>query len=162
MIKEIKANLLDFPEGVNVICHVANCRNNFGSGVAAQIKSCYPQAYEADTKYYDSCDPDNLFSEMMGHFSYARTDEDKLIVNLYAQFDFGRGKRQLDYESFYSGLEKMRDPLIKDKSKKWTVGFPYKIGSDRAGGDWNVVLAMIHSVFDNSEIDVIICKFEGK
>jgi len=161
MIKEIKANLLDFPEGINVLVHECSCHNIFGGGIALQIKSRYPQAYEADTSYYNCCDPDNRFSEMMGNFSYARIDKNKLIVNLYAQYSsYGREKRQLNYEAFYSGLEKIRDPLIKDQSKKWIVGFPYKIGSDRAGGDWNVVLAMIHSVFDNSEIDVIICKYE--
>jgi len=160
MIKEIKANLLDFPEGINVIVTCCNCQNTFGSGIAAQIKSRYPEAYQADIDFYNSCEPDNRFKEMMGNFSQIRVDKNKFIVNLYAQFNFGREKRQLDYEAFYSGLEKIRDPLLKSPQKKWVIGFPYKIGSDRAGGDWNVVLVMIHSVFDNSGIDVIICRYE--
>ncbi len=160
MIKEIKANLLDFPDGINIGIHCTNCCNTMSSGIAAQIKRRYPEAYEADTQFYNSCDPENRFQEMMGNISHARTKDNNVIFNLYAQFNFGREKRQLNYEAFYCGLEKIRDLILKDKKNKYTIGVPYKIGSDRAGGDWNVVLAMIHSVFDNSGIDVIICEYE--
>lgn len=160
MIKEIKANLLDFPDKINVLAHECSCQNRFGSGIAAQIKQRYPEAYKADTEFYNSCDPENRFKEMMGNISHTRTKDNNVIFNLYAQFNFGREKRQLNYEAFYIGLEKIRDLILQDKKNKYIIGFPYKIGSDRAGGDWNVVLAMIHSVFDNSLIDVIICKYE--
>lgn len=160
MIKEIKANLLDFPEGITIIAHICNCQNNFGSGLALQIKQRYPEAYKADTQFYCSCDPENRFKEMMGNISHTRTKDNNVIFNLYAQFNFGREKRQLNYEAFYSGMEKIRDLILSDKKHKYIIGVPYKIGSDRAGGDWNVVLAMIHSVFDNSGIDVIICEYE--
>jgi len=155
MIKEIKANLLDFPEGINIICHVANCQNNFGSGIAAQIKSRYPEAYEADTEYNEKYGKENI----LGSFSGAVLPDGKKILNFYAQYNYGRDKRQLDYEAFCLCLERLKTG-IKKSEKKYIIGFPYKIGSDRAGGDWNVVLVMIHSVFDNSGIDVIICRYE--
>jgi O-acetyl-ADP-ribose deacetylase (regulator of RNase III) len=155
MIKEIKANLLDFPEGINVLCHVCNCCNTMGSGIASQIKLRYPQAYLADTEYNKKYSKEN----MLGSFSGAVLEDGKKILNLYAQYNYGRESRQLNYESFYLCLERLKSSIQKS-DKKYIVGFPYKIGSDRAGGDWNVVLAMIHSVFDNSGIDVIICRYE--
>lgn len=32
------------------------------------------------------------------------------------------------------------------------VGFPFKMGSDRAGGDWNIVLEMIDFHFQDNEV----------
>jgi hypothetical protein len=39
-----------------------------------------------------------------------------------------------------------------------SVAFPYKIGSDRGGADWNVILSMINSVFENTDITVKVYK----
>jgi O-acetyl-ADP-ribose deacetylase (regulator of RNase III) len=60
-----KGNLLDFPThclsfasneyiGINAIAHSCNCQNVMGAGIAKQIKDRYPQAYEADTKFYNN------------------------------------------------------------------------------------------------------------
>jgi len=155
MIKEIKANLLDFPEGIDVICQCCNCCATQNSGLALQIKLRYPQAYAADVDYNEKYGKENI----LGSFSGAVLPDGKKILNFYAQYNYGRDKRQLDYEAFYLCLEKLKAGNKKSE-KKYIIGFPYKIGSDRAGGDWNVVLAMIHSVFDNSGIDVIICCHE--
>ena len=63
-IETIKGNLLDFPPhhpddpdryiGINNIAHSCNCQNVMGGGIAKQIKERYPQAYEADTEFYNS------------------------------------------------------------------------------------------------------------
>ena len=37
--------------------------------------------------------------------------------------------------------------------------FPYKIASNLAGGDWNVILSMIKSVFENTDIEVTIYNY---
>jgi hypothetical protein len=42
---------------------------------------------------------------------------------------------------------------------KKSVAFPYKMSSDRGGADWNVVLAMIESVFKNTDITIEIWKY---
>ena len=61
-IETIKGNLLDFPPhhpdnpdryiGINNIAHSCNTLNIMGGGIARQIKSRYPQAYEADTEIH--------------------------------------------------------------------------------------------------------------
>ena len=35
-----------------------------------------------------------------------------------------------------------------------SVAFPYKMSSDRGGADWNIILAMIESVFKNTDITI--------
>ena len=42
---------------------------------------------------------------------------------------------------------------------KKSVAFAYKMSSDRGGADWNVVLAMIESVFKNTDITIEIWKY---
>ena len=60
----IQGNLLDFPThcktdpdkyiGISAIAHSCNTRNIMGAGIAKQIKNRYPQAYEADTKAFNT------------------------------------------------------------------------------------------------------------
>jgi hypothetical protein len=38
------------------------------------------------------------------------------------------------------------------------IGLPYKIGSDRAGGDWEKVLDIIMEVWYNTDIEVTLCR----
>jgi hypothetical protein len=42
------------------------------------------------------------------------------------------------------------------------VGIPYKIGCKNAGGDVRVVHAIIHSVFENQDVEILICKLENE
>jgi hypothetical protein len=37
---------------------------------------------------------------------------------------------------------------------KVKIGFPYKIGCDRGGGDWQIIKGILHKYFDGEEFDV--------
>lgn len=154
MIREIEGDLLDFPEESNVILQCCNRQNKMGSGLALSIKERFPQAYEADTKAFQ----ENL--NQLSMFSVATLDGGNKIVNLYAQEHYGRDKRYLDYEALYSGLEKIKELLEKavEEGRNYRLGIPYKLGSDRAGGNWNIVKVIIEEIFTNSHIDVVIVK----
>jgi O-acetyl-ADP-ribose deacetylase (regulator of RNase III) len=159
-LTEIEGDLLEFPEGIDIICHVSNCKNAMGSGIAKQIREQYPEAYAADTQAAKNN------QNILGYFSGCKItsrefDTPKYIINLYGQENVGIDKRQLDYEGFYSALERLKQALD-EKGTQFTLGFPERIGSDRAGGDWNVVKAMILSVFGNQEnYKIVIVKFKG-
>jgi O-acetyl-ADP-ribose deacetylase (regulator of RNase III) len=135
---------------VSAIAHVCNCQGVMGSGVALAIKTRYPEAYNAykmeELKYINGLP--------LGTISFAAIRPDKHIYNLHAQRFYGTdGRRYLDYEALYSSLEKVCDSMCNAGLK--TLGVPYKMGSDRAGGDWNVVTAMLTSVFEPHGIKVI-------
>jgi hypothetical protein len=42
------------------------------------------------------------------------------------------------------------------------LGVPYKMASDRAGGDWRIVEAMLESVFDSTSIEVVVVEYSAK
>ena len=145
-MKVINGNLFtEFSEGrLDAIAHVTNCKQVMGSGVALQVKKLYPYAYKA----YMRAAP------VLGNISFAGVEgkRGKIVFNLNAQYNYGNdGRRHLNYEAFYKCLNDLRnefgfiDKEFSDFSID-TLGIPYKMGCDRAGGNWNIVTAMIDEV----------------
>ena len=58
-----------------------------------------------------------------------------------------------DYKALEKGLRIVNKYA---KANGLTVGIPYKMGCDRAGGDWEIVKELIATIF--TEVDVTICK----
>ncbi len=153
----IKGNLLDFP-GVNVIGHIANCQGVMGSGLALQIKEEFPAAYEVYRKDFEAGEC------KLGQFSAAEVAGGKRVVNLYCQDQFGRDRRHLDYEALYIALEGLKQLLERAHSEGriYSLGLPYKLGSERAGGAWPVVDAMIQHLFAASDIKVVVVEYVSR
>ena len=149
---------------VDIIGHQCNCQNTFGSGIARSIREMYPEAYAADTRAH------SLRQNTLGSLSFARIRPEtsakhgtkiKFIFNLYGQNLFGRDSRQTDYEAIYSALELMANDITKNPlfDSNFTVGFPYKMASDRGGARWEIIENMIGVAFENYPGNVIIVKF---
>jgi O-acetyl-ADP-ribose deacetylase (regulator of RNase III) len=154
MVEEIVSDVFLAP--VNIIVHQANCQNTMGSGIAKIIREKFPSAYAED------CRTKKGDKSKLGSYSSARViaqdnPDLKFIVNLYSQFDYGRDTKHTNYDAMDAGLRKLRDRL-EFLSETHTVGIPYRIGSNLGGGDWNVVKAIIYSVFEKSKIKCFICK----
>lgn len=158
----IDGNLLR-NDRVEVAGHQANCQNTFGSGIARTIREMYPTAYEADTLAARDG------SNHLGNFSYAdiplnhRKDGSRLhrIYNLYGQNLYGKGTRQTNYDALYTALEGMRYDIEQTYLNTWpSIGFPYKMGSDRGGGSWDVVSRLIEVAFDGYEGEVLIYRLD--
>ena len=150
-LKNTKGDLLDFPEGINIVCHCANCQCTMQSGIAKQIKERFPAAYKADlgTKKGDR--------SKLGTYTRAKVGENQFIVNFYAQFEYGRDKRNFDYEAFIQCLEKFFDTI---SGQDFIVGFPKFIGCDRAMGEWEIVENIIHVFSKKYKVKVIIVEWE--
>ena len=139
MLKHAKGNLIDLAEQgeFDVIVHGCNCLNTMGSGIAAEIRKRYPQAYEADT--LDTKQWKNPVAKL-GNFSpYATIGKSKpfIIVNAYTQVNFmPRGVDHFEYESFYLILKKL------EALGGVRFGFP-RIGQGLAGGDKDRIIAML-------------------
>lgn len=143
-MKYIEGNLITMAENgeFDVIIHGCNCLNVMGSGIAAEIKSKYPLAFEADIK------ASTIWKEpvaKLGNFSTATVVSPNntpfIIVNAYTQVNFSpRGIDHFEYESFHVILKKL---LVLAKSGV-RFGFPY-IGMGLAGGDSNRIIPMIQT-----------------
>ena len=157
MITEIDGDLLDFPNGVDVLFHQANCQNVMGAGIAAQIKQRYPAAFKADA----DCGPKG--SCRLGKFSVAKVNDDprRFIFNLYGQKTIG-GDRSTNYEAIYEAMDRafhLLETNILEHGGTFHVGIPHKMSCALAGGDWRILRAMIEVLVDKYKIPVTIVKY---
>ena len=130
MLKHAKGNLLDMAEAgdFDVVVQGCNCFNTMGSGIAREIRTRYPQAFEADwqTEQGDILKLGNFTSALAGSV------HEFIIINAYTQFGFnGPNERNdvFEYTSFELILQKLAH-VYGDRK----FGFPY-IGMGLAGGD---------------------------
>lgn len=136
---------------VECLLHCCNCQNNFGSGIAKQIKEVFPDAWMED------CDAARKGSNTLGSIVASESG----VINLYGQEYYGyfgeyykKHKRQGNYLAIANGLKLFRD-YVSYKS----VAIPYKFASDRAGCDWDIILEFIE-YYLGEKFDVYIYKLE--
>lgn len=135
---------------VAAIAHVCNCQGKMNSGVAKAIRASFPQAYDVYMKaYYRG-------SLTLGTYSAARISEvGGCVINLHAQEFYGYdGKRYLNYEALYNACEE----ISIDLGEQVSIGVPYLMGCDRAGGSWKIVSAILEETFCKRNIEVIAYK----
>ena len=127
-------NALDNGE-VNSIVHCVNMQKTMSSGIALAIKNRYPEVYKE-------------YASKKGHLGFADgvyldgSDCSKIVWNLYGQEFYGRDTRKGNYGAIAEGLS-----TIANNSERQVVGFPYRMCSDRAGCDWEIILEMIEYYF---------------
>lgn len=153
-VKIVTGCLLDaFDKGeVDVIGHVVNCQGVMGSGIARSIRERYPQAHRAYKELHNEAD---MSYDLLGHCQGVYLSTTRAVYNLHAQYEYGNPTRDLDYGALGKCLYEMANEL----DLETRVGFPFKMGSDRAKGDFNIVLEMIEFYFKDH--DVRIYKLEG-
>ena len=173
LYKELKGSIFDV--GAQVIVHQVNCMGVMGSGVAKQVRDRFPSvflAYNHAVKALDhnclggclvveSGKPGLRIGNLFGQYYYRGFKEDDLYLLdehwKQPEFDKQTGKaiRFTNYEAFWRGLIRLKEELRPEEIK---IAFPYKIGSDRGGADWDVLREMIKSVFKDTNKEIIICK----
>ena len=142
MLKHTKGNLLDLAEKgeFDIIVHGCNCQNTMGSGIAAEIRERYPDAYDADSRMDQEFGKNYRYLKL-GNYSevkvYAKVGKFS-IINAYTQFNFApRDVDHFEYDSFKLILQKLYQFY-----GNYDFGFPY-IGMGLAGGDKDRIIAML-------------------
>lgn len=149
-VEIIEGDLLDaFDNGeVNVIGHCCNAQGKMNSGIAKSIRERYPIVYNRYMRFYkqDGLKTGDIIGATIGWES-----DRKIIFNLIGQEFYGYdGKKYLDDEAFEVCLESMSMKIRPTD----IIGFPYSMGCDRAGGDWEVVYDMISRVFEKHQVKI--------
>lgn len=174
MIKIVEGNL--FYSNANFLVHQVNCMAVMRSGVAKQVSELYPHVEREYLKYCKHCKKNKV--ELLGTVQYVPVDDWALvmcntmnnkrvevydnqyqyIVNLFGQNNYGYdGEQYTDLKALRKGFVDIRD---KAKIIGAKVAMPYGIASVRGGCRWEDVYAIIKDVFENSGVDVEICKYD--
>ena len=153
----INGNLLDFPNDINRIEHSCNTHNVMAAGIARTIKYRYPHAYASD------CEAMMHGENSLGNWSFAWTDSslEKGIYNMYTQEKLG-GKTAVNYEAFYNSLEfvaKNLDYHYQHDDGDIVLGLPYGISCGLAGGNWQIINAMIEDILIDMPFKTYIVKY---
>ena len=145
MIKYIDGDLVKEAELFDVIAHCCNCFCTMGAGIAPQIKAKFPDAYAAD------CTTERGDEDKLGTITFSEATH-PIVVNLYGQYDYtGRrhGEMDLDYDALRSALRAM-----KEEFSGLLFGLP-KIGAGLAGGDWDVIEAIIAEELEGERVIIV-------
>lgn len=134
---------------VQHIAHCVNCQGVMGSGIAKTIKQNYPEIFDKYKLLCDKSDRGLLLGKAQGLYRSWPSDRRK-IFNLFGQYNYGLDKRHGNYGAISIALLNMRNQVQEGDS----VGFPYKMCSDRAGCDWEVIQEMIEFIFNDCEVKV--------
>lgn len=131
----------------DVIIHGCNCFHTMGAGIAKQIKKEFPEAYKADKENSLYGDRDKL-----GKYTCARIIRGNVafdVINAYTQYRWSRISKQVDYDAIRNIFK-----LIKINYTGKRIGFPM-IGCSLAGGDWNIVSAIIDEELEGENYTLV-------
>lgn len=150
---------------LDAIMQCNSCFGVHGSGVALAIKQKWPQVYEADrkTSVGDVKKLGTIYSVPI------ILDNARICIHygIFGQYKFGTEQRQVNYEALYRGLEAAKQDMLSmtRPGNTWfgadtlSLGMPYKMACDRAGGSLEIVEAMLNHLFLNEpNIKLVICK----
>lgn len=138
----IAGNILNATE--DIIIHQVNCKGVMGSGLAKQIKEKWPIVFK---KYKELCD--DLSLVLLGEIQFVTiedidkpktTEKNKIIANVFGQFNYGNKEKHTDYEALKSAFNDLRDYALEHN---YSIAIPYKIGCGLGGGDWDIVSEII-------------------
>lgn len=146
-------NLLDAQ--TDVIAHQVNCQGVMGSGVAKQIREKWTNVYTAYKAEYDLFT--DLNKPLLGNCQLVQVNDHQYVANLFGQNKYGYdSKRYTSYDGIYDALTNLAFQMENNNIN--SIAFPFRMSSDRGGADWNVILAMIESVFKDTDITIEIWK----
>lgn len=145
---------------VDFIAHCCNAQGVMGSGVAKEIKERIPEAYTEYISQYNSYVQRGNLPKFLGSLNTSGN-----VLNLIAQEYYGYDKkRYVNYGALASSLAMVVSCIeqVSDYySDQITIGIPFKMASDRAGGDWDIVLELLDFLVVPYVKDVVIYKLEG-
>lgn len=144
---------------VDYIAHCCNAQGVMGSGVAKEIRERVPEAYNEYMEAY------TRYKKLSANTFLGNVTCGDGVLNIVGQEYYGRDKkRYVNYGALAECLiravnlvEHLDDRYCSDL----TLGLPYKMASDRAGGDWDIVLELVEYLVVPYFKDIIVYKLEG-
>ena len=134
----------------DVIIHGCNCFNTMGAGIAKQVKSQFPEAYEADARTKKG-DKDKLGKYTKHEYATNTECESLYVINAYTQYAYWNAF-DVDYDAIRSCFKALKEDF---GGQNLRFGYPL-IGCGLAGGNWDTVKAIIDEELEGEDHTVVI------
>tara|TARA_R110000772_G_scaffold9601_7_gene31441 strand:- start:921 stop:1406 length:486 start_codon:yes stop_codon:yes gene_type:complete len=132
----------------DVIAHGCNCFCNMGSGIAPQMAEAFNcDKYSLEHQQHKG-DINKLGTINFEVFEFSSIEYLK-VVNAYTQYRYGKDKVHADYSAIRLCFKKMNK--IFNGSH---IGLP-KIGSGKAGGNWEKIKKIMKEEFTGCNVTVV-------
>lgn len=141
--------------GKKIIAQVVNTSAALGRGFGYSLSKNYPVVKDALKKWHS-----NKQEFILGNTNLVKINEDLYVFQMLAQKGiFPKGNEiPLKYTELRECLIQLRHTAIE---LGCSIHMP-AIGAGNAGGDWNVIIGMIHDELVNYDLKVNIYLFQGK
>lgn len=157
MIIHKDGNLLKAKE--NIIGHQVNCQGVMQSGLALQIADRYLKVTTEHTELCNYYKNERLYSsleDLLGMVQFVEIGKDKYVCNIFSQLDYNRNygkvkEKHTNYKALAIALHELKRQA---KENNLSVALPYNLGSDKGGGDWKVVEALIEEAFEDYQVTI--------
>lgn len=157
-MKHIKGNLLDRPEGINIIIHQANINRTMGSGIARQIADRWPKVERQDNDHNHSLGSyESVPFRKNGQWEFS-------VINLYGQSikSLSSAGIPTDYNAVIKAFTELnQDALVsKERGTKIIFGVPKYMGCALGGGNWEIYSKIIEETIGKN-FEVVCVEYEN-
>src|SRR5690606_6838635 len=142
-------------KGRKIICQIVNTSAALGRGFGYSLAKNYPVVKEELKKWQTK-----KSEFVLGKSNLVKISDDLFVFQMLAQkglFPKG-GEIPLKYSELHKCLVELRETALE---LECSIHMP-AIGSGNAGGDWNIIIGMIHDELVNYDLDVNIYLFQGE
>jgi O-acetyl-ADP-ribose deacetylase (regulator of RNase III) len=145
-----------FSSDADIIAHQTNCLGIMGGGVALTVRKKYPEVFE---EYVTLCkEYEKKPEQLLGYTQFVPTNDGRLIANCFGQCGVSGERVLTNYQALKLSLSQVRSKAEHDGL---SVAIPYNIGCGLAGGDWNTVEQFIKELFEESNVQCTLYKYQG-
>lgn len=128
-------NILD--ANVDAILHQTNCKGVMGGGLALQIRKKFPEVYDKYREHVTAAI--NNRKTLLGTIQTVQPNTGRpVIINVFGQDGYSQMHRCTSYDALEAALSKAAKSCAGT-----TVAIPYKMSCGLAGGNWEIVKAII-------------------
>lgn len=141
--------------GNKIIVHCCNDLGGWGAGFVLALSRRWP---EPERQYRWWAEASGVLPEFqLGEVQFVQVERDTIVANLIGQHGCGYsgGKPPIRYEAIREGLRKVAQSA---KSNNATVHMP-KMGAGLAGGDWQIIEAIVRETLVDAGIPVVVYTF---
>ena len=139
-----------------MIIHQVNCKGAMNSGAAKCIREKFPIVFNEYQKLWGQSISDTA---LLGKAQIIKINETQYVVNIFGQLEYGYdGKKYTLYDALDMAFKYLADYIKKHQEVK-VIAFPFMFGCGRGGANWEVVLAMIKTIFEDLDITIEFWKF---